>query len=275
MNSNRHIGHGKAAIAYHVEWGFRREAFVWESGRPVRINFYPYATELHSWLLRQGSLGVFSKEDRQEPSAYTNPYTYHCSSLVVIAADVINDSHAIATDTKNISAMDAEIKRVRIMNEQVLCITRVCEALIKQLLYSTQVPKAYYKRASLRALLSTECRGCRSSGGQRHDISLLGSLAHRYGLCLPFERCVMEHLKLVGRRRNVEAAHSEASLLDIRTAEESRSQLKTESLELGNEFVHMLSHIKDLEHRMEQELQGIARSNLMGLAIRRPSPGDA
>jgi len=157
--------------------------------------------------------------------------------------------------------MDAEIARVRNYNEQVLYIARVCESLTKQLLFCTQIPWRHYKRASLAQLLSTECRGCRSSGQKRHKLSYLGSLAHRYGLCGKFEQCLREHLKIVGRRRNVDAAHSDTPTLNVRSVEESRAQLNADTIELGNEFIHMLEHLNEIEDNMNKELEAAVQSH--------------
>lgn len=248
-----HVGHGDTDIAYHVEWNFREEAMRWRGDYAIAPNFYPLATEFRQWLLREGPLTVFAQNDKSHPHGYTNPYTYHCSSLAAVLADAINASHAIATSAEQKDPLDAEIQRIRSYGECVLNVARLCEALTKQLLYCTQIPEKYYKKASLGALLSTECHACRKSA-RRHKISLLGSLAHRYGLCLEFEGCLEEHLKIVGRRRNVEAAHSDSPLIVVRSAAESREQLKKDIEDLGNEFVHMLGHIGDLERRMESEL---------------------
>jgi hypothetical protein len=93
------------------------------------------------------------------------------------------------------------------------------------------------------------------SGKSRHKISWLGSLGHRYHLCLEFDQCLHEHLKIVQRRRNIGAAHSDSPLITLRTPSESRAQLMQDSVDLGNEFVHMLKHLGDLETQMERELQ--------------------
>jgi hypothetical protein len=190
----KHIGHGLSDIAYHIEWRFRREAFIWLNDRPVAINFAPLATEFYGWLLRKGQIRVLVDQHKCEPLAYTNPYAYTASTISAMTAAVISDSHAVATSSGPIESLDAEIVRARIYAEQVLYTARLCESLIKQLLFCTQIPKHYYENASLGGLLSVECRGCKNSGRQRHKISLLGSLAHRYGLCHEFEQCLIEQL---------------------------------------------------------------------------------
>jgi hypothetical protein len=206
-------------------------------------------------LLQQGQFSVLGEEEQNQPYAFTNPYTYHASVLAAILGNVINSSHTFSRGTDEIEGMEAEIERIRLYSEQVLYTARFCEALIKQLLYCTQIPRKYYDRAALGTLLSTECRGCKGSEGREHKVSLLGSLAHRYGLCIVFEGCLFEHLKVVNRLRADEAAHAQAQMLRIRTAAESRKQLDDDAIAAGNELAHMLEHISDLETRMTAELR--------------------
>jgi hypothetical protein len=241
-------------IAYHFDWDFRREAAIWDSERAVGVNFHPLATEFRRWLRQEGKFSIFAVEHRSAPRSLSNPYSYHASVIAAILAQAINASYDFAHGNAAISAMDADIERIRIYNEQVLYTARFCEATIKQLLWCTQVPEIYYKNAALGALLATECKTCRQAGKRRHKISMLGSLAHRYGLCLAFDHCLIEHLKIVNRRRNLEAAHSETLGLQIRTAADSREQLARDSIEVGNELVHMLQHISDLEGTMMAEM---------------------
>lgn len=261
MSDNRpHMPHLNPSIAYHFDWEFRTEALLWAGEHPIGINFHPVGTEFHQWLLQKGQLSVFAEEHKNTVFSITNPYTYHASVITAILTRVINAAHEFATSTESLDDMEADIERIRVYNEQILYTARLCEATIKQLLYCTQIPKSYYKDASLGALLSIECRVCKDSGKPRHKISLLGSLAHRYHLCLPFEQCLFEHLKIVNRRRNVEAAHSETQALCIRSASASRAQLMQDSLDAGNELVHMLQHVSDLETCMIRELRdGISR----------------
>ena len=260
-NHQNHIRHADPNIAYHVEWGFRREALLWLGDLPIGVNFQPLASEFHQWLLQKGSFSVFAEEHKNTIFSLTNPYAYHASVIAAILARVINATHEFATGTEPLDDMEADIERIRLYNEQILYTARFCEASIKQLLYCTQIGKKYYVKASLGTLLSAECRGCKNSGKERHKISLLGSLAHRYHLCLPFEHCLFEHLKIVGRRRNIEAAHSDTQLLRIRTAANSRERLGADSLDAGNELVHMLQHIGDLEAHMMEELTAIVSQN--------------
>jgi hypothetical protein len=250
----RHSDHPDPNIAYHFDWEFRKEAMRWIGAQPIGSNFYPLATEIHLWLQQKGHFSLFAEEHKNQPYSCTNPYTYHASAIGGVFARVVNAAHAFATSSEEMDSADAELERLRLYNEQVLYTARLCEALIKQLAYCTQIPKKYYANASLGTLLSAECRECKGAGKPKHKISILGSLAHRYQLCAPIEACLMEHLKIVNRRRNTEAAHSEAQAINIRTSQESRAQLGYESKEAGTELVHMLSHLADLERVIGNEL---------------------
>lgn len=253
-NNHKLSQHKDAEIPYHLEWGLSRDAVLWADNRPVALNFYPIATEFRSWLLREGHFSIITKLEENSSNTPTNPYSSNASTIAAILARVINANHRFANSEEKIDQVDAEIERIRLYNEQVLYTARICEVTIKQLLHCTLIPKKLYKNASLGGLLSIDCKPCRDSG-KPHKISLLGSLAHRYHLCLPFEKCLIEHLKIVNRRRNTEAAHSDAQILNIRTDDESRSQSMSESVEIGNELVHMLEHISDLEQKMIRELE--------------------
>ena len=258
LTEENHVGHEDPNIAFHVEWGFRRESLRWQDGKPTGVNLHPVATEFYGWLRRQGHFSIFTEKHRQENDAYTNPYTFQASTIAAILSEAINDSHSLATATVEKDGLSAEIDRIRNYNEQVLYVARLCEALIKQLLFCTRISKRHYKNASLGGLLSTECLGCKGSNSRRHKLSLMGSLAHRYHLCGEFEHCLLEHLKIVGRRRNVEAAHAQTTLPKFDSAVESRALLKKESIEVGNELVHMLKHISEIETRMIDELESTA-----------------
>jgi hypothetical protein len=254
---SRHISHKEKNIAYHIEWGFRREAAVWIGGNPARPNFHPLATELKNWLLRKGNLRVFSTKDRWLARSYTNPYAYNASVLAFAYATVVNDSADFSESTEALDSLDAEIKRIRLYTENVLYTARLCGALIKQLLYCTSFPEKYYRGVALRSLLSKDCKGCRDSNEKPHDISLLGSLAHRYRLCHAFEYCLNDHLEVVNRRRDLEAAHSGISKFSRRSTLAIRKDFGTEFIKNGKIFVHMLEHISEIEDKMVSELNSM------------------
>jgi hypothetical protein len=260
--------HTDPDIAYHVEWGFRKEALIGVGNVPLGVNLHPIATEFRAWLLNKGSFPLFEGKEREGFLSIKNPYTYHASVIASILAQVINATHAFGTGTEVLDDAQAEIERIRLYNEQVLYTARFCEVTIKQLLYCTQISKKLYVKAALGGLLEVKCRACK--GVQEHKISLLGSLGHRYNLCIPIEKCLAEHLKIVNRRRNVEAAHSETQGLNIRTAAASRAQLLKESFEVANELVHMLTHIRDLESHMIRELTSMLPVSKFRID---PSPG--
>lgn len=255
MTSTDHRSpHPDPSIAYHFNWEFRHEAALWVDGKAVGINFHPVATELRMWLLRQGQLSVFFQDDDKSP-AFTNPYTYHASALAAILANSMNAGYDIANSIEQTDDLDAAIEATRSYSEQVLYIARFCEVAIKQLLYCTQIPESYYKKSALGGLLESECWLCKRGKKPRHRNSMLGSLAHRYQLCIVFDRCLIEHLKIVKRRRDAMSAHAEVQALKMRPMAESRAMLAKESVAAGEEFVHMLQHISELETRMMEELR--------------------
>src|SRR2546430_7549227 len=91
-----HVAHSDKSIAYHVEWNFRREAFIWMDGMPVRPNFYPLGTELRNWMLQKGMVWYFTSKDKVLPGALTNPYSYDGSILSISYGQIINDSVAFS-----------------------------------------------------------------------------------------------------------------------------------------------------------------------------------
>jgi hypothetical protein len=250
----KHIPHKGKNIAYHIEWGFRREAAVWIDKRPVGPNFYPLGTELRNWMLRQGNLRYFSAKDKLLPHAFTNPYTYDGSVLAITYAQVINDSADFVKATEPLDPLEAEIRRIRLYTENVLYTARLSEAFIKQLLFCTTFDEGDYRGSALGSLLSRDCSGCRSSKDKRHKISLLGSLAHRYHLCHAYEGCLNEHMKIANRRRDIEAAHSGIAKFTPKAISAVRKQLGKDLSKIGDDFVHMLQHIGDIESRMLAEL---------------------
>lgn len=250
----KHIPHKNKNIAYHMDWGFRREAAVWINDRPVVPNFYPLATELRNWMLRKGNLHFFSSENKLLLHAYTNPHTYDGSILAITYAQITEDSAAFAGGTEPLDSTRAEIKRIRLYTENVLYTARLCKAFIKQLLFCTTFPEGDYRGYALGSLLSKDCSGCRSSKEKRHKISLLGSLAHRYHLCHPYEQCLSKHMKIVNRRRDIEAAHSGVPKFSSKATSTGRKQLRKELTKIGEDFIHMLQHISDIEDKMLAEL---------------------
>lgn len=260
-----YTNHNDPNMASHFEWEFRNEAYIWKDDDVIGINFHPIATEFRKWLKQECNFIVLPS--RTDKCAFTNPHTYQASAFVWVMSRVINDSHSISTIQEPIDALDAEIQRIRIYNELILYVTRLCEALIKQLAFCTQIPKRYYSKASLGALLATDCKECRRNKKPKHKISILGSLAHRYGHCLKYEHCLKEHLRIAGRRRNNEAAHSAIPDLRIRTAIESRDKLHQDTYEIGTDLVHMLEHVSELEIEMKEELQRRAPGQTIGKLI--------
>ncbi|MGC2238983.1 MAG: hypothetical protein WA584_22710 [Pyrinomonadaceae bacterium] len=246
-----HIPHNDPKIAYHMDWGVRREAAFWINERPIRVNFYPFATELRNWLLRQpADLRLFSSDE----NSFSNPYTKSASVLVKVYTVIINDCAYFTESSELINSYEAETKRIRLYNELVLYTARLCEVLIKQLLFCTTFAEKDYKNAALGSLLSRECSGCRNSKSKRHKLSFLGSLFHRYYLCHAYEGCLNEHLSIAKRRRDTEAAHSGTTDFVPKPISEVRNQLGKELIEIGEDFIHMLRHISEVEKKMSEEL---------------------
>jgi hypothetical protein len=249
----KHIPHKDKKIAYHMDWEFRKEAAIWIDEKPVLPNFYPLATDLRNWLLQQGDLKFFPPSDKKLSPSYSNPYTYDGSILAITFSQIINDSALFISGKEEIDAFKAEIRRIRFYTEQVLYIARLCEAFIKQLLFCTTFPEGEYRGSALGALLSKDCNGCKGSKEKRHKLSLLGSLAHRYNFCDGYEKCLNEHMTIVNRRRDVEAAHSGITEFTEKKVSVIRKQLGDDTSKIGDNFVHMLGHISDVEQRMLTE----------------------
>ena len=256
MESNRTaLSHGRGPHgAAHPPWVFRREAAIWIEHIPFEPNMIPVATEMMEWLKQERhEMAGITEIERDEPHTWTNPYTYHASALGVALSAVINDAAAFSRSDEDMDALDAEVQRIRLHTELVLYSARFCEAAIKQMLFCTNLPRRLYKRASLGQLLAIDCDACRKAEKATHDISLLGALAHRYYLCHELQGCVIEHLQLVARRRNVEASHSDTLTIHPLTASASRQQMSTALDDIAGLFAHMLEHIAKIEQRMMAE----------------------
>jgi hypothetical protein len=206
--------------------------------------------------MQRGPLPIASTTDQQTEGGYTNPYTFSGVSLALIMAGVVNDFHDYTTtQTSDHDEVNAEIERLRLYNEVVLYAARICEVAIKQLLYCTQIPKSRYEPAALGTLLESPCPSCkRQNGKEPHSVSLVGSIAHPFRLCLEFEHCAMDHMDLVNRLRNSQAAHSGIQTLNIRSVEDSKAQLLNDCDEVLTAFLHMLSHLENLEEKMLDDL---------------------
>lgn len=239
----------------HHPWNYRPHAFRWIGEQIVGINFLPLAKDMRAWLMQRGSLPIASTTDLRANGGYTNPYTFSGVSLALIMSRVVNAFHDYTTQMSDHDEVDAEIERLRLYNEVVLYAARLCEVAIKQLLYCTQIPESKYERMALGALLESPCPSCKKANGKKpHLVSLVGSLAHPFRLCLEFDHCAMDHMDLVNKLRNSRAAHSGIQTLNFRSVEESKSQLLNDCDEVLTGFLHMLSHLEKLEERMLDDL---------------------
>ncbi|TNF06417.1 MAG: hypothetical protein EP323_05150, partial [Gammaproteobacteria bacterium] len=223
----------------HHSWSYHPQAFRWSGEMIGGINLLPIATAMRAWMQQKGDLFLMPSQEAPDKSGFTNPYTESGVTLSLIASRVINHSHAYAHGAEpSHDEVDSEIERLRIYNEILLYSARLCEVAIKQLLYCTQIPKSRYGRMALGQLLESKCPTCkRENGKEPHLVSLVGTLAHPYHLCLEFEHCTMDHMDIVNKLRNSHAAHSGVQTLNIRTSEISRSQLLKESRDILSGFV--------------------------------------
>lgn len=243
--------HNNKKIDFHVPWEFRREAFIWIGDMPLRANFLPVGGQLQKWLQQQGRIGALHAKDEKQ---FSNPYTHSASSLALSYSYIVNDSFRFSRSKAPMSAARAEIQYLRLYTESVLYTARICEALLKQLLFCTTISEKEYRRATLASLLSKECSAAYNSKEHRHKLSLLGSLAHRYNLCHYYKHCLKEHITIINERRNLEAAHSGSIEFAPSTAAAARKCLEDKMLEIGEAFTHMLQHISEIEDKMLSEL---------------------
>lgn len=247
--------------ASHPEWAYRREAIVWLGNLPVKPNIVPFAGEMALWTQQKiHALPLHTQLSAKLTCQPNNPYTYSLGTISLALSIIINDAFEFAESTAPIDPVDAEITRIRYESELVIYSARFCEAAIKQMLYCTQFPVKMYEKASMGQLLARPCERCRKDGKKGHDISLLGALAHRFFLCHMLEGCAFDHLQLVARRRNLEAAHSESQSIHPRTAAQSRSHLAQSLTEIGQELGHMADHIGTIEEKIIAETELYIRS---------------
>jgi hypothetical protein len=239
----------------HHPWLYGTRCFRWNGSDIIGANFVPLATEMRAWMLRKGRLFV-PADAWTEVGGYTNPYSISGASLGLILGRVINSCHDyVNSEAEGDDEVDAEVERLRIHNECVLYAARFCEVVIKQLLYCTQVPSNRFQRMALGALLESPCPSCKKSNGKvPHSVSMVGTLAHPFHLCLEFEQCAMDHMQLVNFQRNAEAAHSDIQRLNVRSVAESKAQLEKDCHQVMSDFLHLLSHLETLEQRMLDDL---------------------
>lgn len=256
----KHGDHRREWHGAHVPWSYSPHAFRWYGEIITGINFIPLATEMHSWLLRRGELSFLSTEEEKKADGYKNPYAFSGAAISLITANIVNSSHAFATQQTDHDNVESEVKRLRLYNETILYVARFCEVAIKQLIYCTQIPESRYSRMALGALLESPCPDCKKANGKPpHNISMIGSLACPFHLCREFDHCAMNHLDIANKLRNSQAAHSSTQTLNIRTTTESKSQCLSEVNEVLMDFVHMLSHLEKIEKAMTTDLLEKAR----------------
>ncbi|MES3707360.1 hypothetical protein QC590_03840 [Pseudomonas putida] len=242
----------------HHDWHYHQHAFRWTGEYISGSNLLPLATEMRAWMLQKGHLSLMPPSKPADDGGYTNNYTANGITLALLVSRIINASNAFATapEAGNFEdEVNTELDRIRLYNELLINSARLCEVIIKQLLHCTNVPANIYQRMALGQLLESPCPYCKKKKGDKpHSISLVSTLACPFGLCQAFEECAMNHMNLVNKLRNTQAAHSEVQELKVRSAKESKAQLLQDCDDILNDFVHMLSHLEDLEKRVMADL---------------------
>lgn len=242
----------------HEPWDFCTRCFCeeWDnSEKPTRsrtiVNIYPFATELRSWLMQKPTnIRIILPTDLY----IENPFTYHASCLVVIFTEVVIDYTKFLKrrDDIQIEPWQIDLKRMRMVSEIILYAVRICEVLFKQLLYCTKFDFKRYWKKSLGSLLVQSCSACK--GKNKHTVSLVGSLAHRYKLCGQYEQCLKKDLNYLNRLRNTQAAHATVDQnLISSTIDEALIVAEQYLNDIGRKFLHMLEHISEIEQAMIQE----------------------
>ncbi len=221
--------------------------------KPLSVNFFPFGTQLRHWMLQERwELPVLTAEN----SAFSNPHTADASVLIAAYMRLTNESAEWALEGRVTNSLTAELRRIRFLSEFVLYTVRISEVLIKQLLFCSDFEPRDFERAALGRLLAQDCRACRKAKKETHQVSLLGSLAHRYGLCAGYNNCIEKDLPRLNHLRSKLTAHSRTWEVRLRTPEEARVQLHDETIEIGELFLHMLRHIGDIELAMRHEILG-------------------
>lgn len=246
----------------HHSWCFSPQAFRWTGEYISGPNFLPLATEMRAWMLQLGHLSLMPPLESPSNGGYTNNYTESGITLTLLMSNSVTASHHFATSlTANESEdeVSAELERIRLHNELLINSARFCEAVIKQLLHCTQIPASLYQRMALGQLLESPCPYCnKKKDVKSHSISLVGTLACPFGLCHAFEHCAMNHMNLVNKLRNTQAAHSEVQTLNIRSVSASKKQLYQDCDAILNDFLHMLLHLQELEQAILVDLAKMA-----------------
>lgn len=215
------------------------------------------ATQLRAWLLRQSNTLPLWPNDSASatPPCITNPYAASSCTLAIIYADIVQSAHTFGHAPHAIDAITAEIRRIRTHSEQLLYNARLCESLIKQLLYCTAIPEKDYKSSALGGLLEDDCTACRRANRPLHSSSYLGCLAHRYRLCHEIDHCLHQHILETNTRRNREAAHANIASFSPSSIAATLALHNASCKTTAETLIHMLQHISHIECAMIAELR--------------------
>jgi hypothetical protein len=117
---------------------------------PCPAKLLQFATELHKWMQKEPAVLPILLPGN---IAFYNPYSRPASILIRAFQRVEHDCGMFARDIRvdGTDVVESEVRRIRLFSEFVLYGTRICEALIKQLLYCTGFDERIYRRAALGA----------------------------------------------------------------------------------------------------------------------------
>lgn len=266
---------------YHVERDFVARALIepYTAGGPPSPhpvpNVFPFAAELRHWMKQES----FDLPPVELDLPGLNPYTANASVLVSMFRQTVNDlTPETPAGLSEEDSLDLEVRRTRLMSEYILLGTRICEVLVKQMLYCTSHRPSAYRSVALGKLLVRSCVDCPEAGRERHLVSLLGSLAHRYGFCGVMEQCLKTDLLKLKALRDQYVSHADTWPFRVPpTPSAAEARVRTFHADVGERLLHMFQHIAQLEKKMIAELRarcvepvGRVQSNLISAFRSRP-----
>ena len=251
----------------HFQWSYSPDAFRESEKGHFCANFLPLTQQVRACLDGTGR-GVFEIPglgNAPESPLFSNPYSWSGATLSLLLLRSINASIAFfeSDSLPEQSAIDAEVERIHHYGGVLLYAARFCESAIKQMLFCTAIRESRYKKKALGGLLESPCPDCNEANKKTpHNVSLLGTLAHPYGLCGEFKACAMDHVAFLNKLRNDETAHSDVQRLNVRSVAASKQQLSQDIQRVLDGLYHMLCHFEKLEAAMLADLENKAQAVL-------------
>jgi hypothetical protein len=238
----------------HQPFAFVAERAV-STGPTGRIpNLFAWAAGLRKCMLQLPS-GFVPPVGASQSNELTNPWSLHLRWLVPTLIQVINDMNEFANATSELPAIDADLRRVRLISELELYAARVLDGLFKQLLHCTTFDPPAYNRSAIGGLIRNRCKSCEKDKKLRHTIDLPGSLAHRYKLCGEYDQCMKKAVRELSVFRNKRAAHATVDPGELSGTSRDARRRVAEALESrGSALLHVLSHLEKVEDKIGSEI---------------------